>query len=84
MNHHNGNTNVRHKEDPYSGNTDEKGYEIVISKPVGKDGELFLSYNQCTICHEYYDWFGTPEVSAHALQFLWQPNCLLTSTFLFL
>ena len=84
MNHNNGKTNVRHKEDTYRGNTDEKGYEIVTSKPVDKGGELFNSYNRCTICYEYYDWFGTPEVSVHALHFLWQPNCLLTSNFLFL
>lgn len=64
MNHNNGKTNVVHKYDPYEGGDpiEEKGYEMVTSKPIMAGEELYNSYNRCTICQEYYDWFGTPEM----------------------
>ena len=66
MNHSNRKTNVAHKYDPYKGDKiDKKGYEIVTSKPVLAREELFNSYNHCSICQEYYDWFGTPEMFLH-------------------
>jgi len=66
MNHNNGKTNVAHKYDPYKGDPiDKTGYEMVTSKPLSAGEELFNSYNHCTICHHYYDWFGTPEMFLH-------------------
>ena len=66
MNHNNGKINVAHKYDPYAGDPiDKTGYELVTSKPISAGDELFLSYNQCTICQQYYDWFGTPEMFLH-------------------
>lgn len=66
MNHNNGKTNVAHKYDPYKGDPiDKTGYEIVTSKPILAGDELYISYNQCVICQEYYDWFGTPEMFLH-------------------
>ncbi len=66
MNHDNGKTNVAHKYDPYRGDPiDKTGYEIVTSKPILAGEELYNSYNHCTICQQYYDWFGTPEMFLH-------------------
>ncbi len=65
MNHNNGETNVAHKYDPYIEDPIETGYEIVTSKPILAGEELFNSYNQCSICYHYYDWFGTPEMFLH-------------------
>ena len=66
MNHNNGKANVVHKYDPYRGDPiDKTGYEMVTSKPILAGEELFLSYNHCTICQYYYDWFGTPEIFLH-------------------
>mmetsp|Transcript_8925 Transcript_8925/g.14728 ORF Transcript_8925/g.14728 Transcript_8925/m.14728 type:complete len:404 (-) Transcript_8925:393-1604(-) len=66
MNHNNGKTNVIHKYDPYKGDPiHETGYEMVTSKPISAGEELFLSYNHCKICQQYYDWFGTPEMFRH-------------------
>ena len=67
MNHHNGKMNVIHKYNPYIEPIDETetGYEMVTSKPILAGEELFLSYNRCTICQEYYDYFGTPEMFLH-------------------
>jgi len=66
MNHNNGKTNVAHKYDPYRGDPiDKTGYEMVTSKPILAGEELYNSYNHCTICQHYYDWFGTPEMFLH-------------------
>jgi len=66
MNHNNGKTNVAHKYDPYKGDPiDKTGYEMVTSKPILAGEELFNSYNHCSICQHYYDWFGTPEMFLH-------------------
>lgn len=66
MNHNNGKMNVIHKYNPYKGDPiDKTGYEMVTSKPILAGEELFLSYNQCVICDQYYDWFGTPEMFLH-------------------
>jgi len=66
MNHNNGKTNVAHKYDPYKGDPiDKTGYEMVTSKPIMAGEEIYNSYNHCTICQHYYDWFGTPEMFLH-------------------
>ena len=63
MNHNNGKMNVVHKYNPYTDDSIIKtGYEMVTNKPISAGQELFLSYNHCTICQQYYDWFGTPEM----------------------
>ena len=64
MNHNNGKTNVMHNHNSYYDHdyVEKNGYTMVTSKPIHAGEELFLSYNQCAICQEYYDWFGTPEM----------------------
>ena len=56
-NHHNGKVNVRHRYDPYKQSIDQLGYEIITSKQIKKDEELYLSYNQeRPLCDEIFDW----------------------------
>ncbi len=62
MNHNNDKMNVEYKYDPYGDPIDKTGYGIVTSKLILAGEELFLSYNHCSICYHYYDWFGTPEM----------------------
>ena len=66
MNHSNSKMNVVHKYNQYGGDPiDKTGYEMVTSKPILAGEELYNSYNHCTICQQYYDWFGTPEMFLH-------------------
>lgn len=60
LNHSNRKENVKHKFG-YTDNIAEIGYEIIADK-IEAGGELFLSYNRCKVCHDNYDWFGTPEM----------------------
>lgn len=64
-NHHNGKANLAHRYDPYKDDIVRTGYEIVTTKAVEPDEELFLSYNRCNSCGAYFDWFGTPEMWLH-------------------
>lgn len=63
MNHHNDRYNVFHRYNAYKGEvTEQTGYELYAGKTINKGDQLFLSYNQCNICNETHDWFGTPEM----------------------
>ena len=61
-NHNNGKLNMKHLYNPYRDNIKETGYAIATTQAVSAGDELFNSYNQCNICQDSYDWFGTPEM----------------------
>ncbi|KAL7551722.1 hypothetical protein ACHAWF_014909 [Thalassiosira exigua] len=67
MNHHNGKFNVEHRYNPYESREliEEFGYEMIATKTIEPGEELFLSYDRCSACSAYYDWFGTPEMFLH-------------------
>ncbi len=69
MNHHNRLVNVAHLYNPFyylkPDPIDQTGYEMVTTKAIKSSEQLYLSYNTCTICSDYYDWFGTPEMFLH-------------------
>eukprot|EP00581_Thalassiosira_minuscula_P006467 CAMPEP_0183737202 /NCGR_PEP_ID=MMETSP0737-20130205/51309_1 /TAXON_ID=385413 /ORGANISM="Thalassiosira miniscula, Strain CCMP1093" /LENGTH=428 /DNA_ID=CAMNT_0025971431 /DNA_START=157 /DNA_END=1443 /DNA_ORIENTATION=- len=60
FNHHNGHYNIKHGHDKYRKASEELGYEILTVTAIQAGEELYNSYNQCNICDEYWDWFGTP------------------------
>jgi hypothetical protein len=69
MNHHNGHINVGHVYNPYyyikPDPIEQTGYEIITTKAIKASEQLYNSYNHCTVCSDYLDWFGTPEMFAH-------------------
>ena len=65
FNHDNGNYNIRHKFNPYTSSIIETGYGVITSRKIHAGEELYNSYNRCSICDGYLDWFGTPEVYLH-------------------
>ena len=68
-NHDNRKTNIIHRYSPYDTNglneIKQNGYLIAASKPIKQSEQLLLSYNHCSICEHYVDWFGTPEMFLH-------------------
>jgi hypothetical protein len=65
-NHHNKETNIAHRYDPYDpidlNKIKKTGYELVATKAIKQSEELRTSYNRGMICQELLDWFGTPEM----------------------
>ena len=61
-NHNNGKLNMKHLHNPYKDNIKETGYAIATTNAVSAGEQLFNSYNQCNICQDSVDWFGTPEM----------------------
>jgi hypothetical protein len=62
FNHDNGKYNIQHKYNPYTSSVKETGYGVVASQKINAGDEIYNSYNRCTVCDAWYDWFGTPEV----------------------
>ena len=70
FNHDNGKYNIKHEHDHYAANADHKKelaqkqhqHGFVTTRPIKAGEELFNSYNHCNVCHERFDWYGTPEM----------------------
>ena len=67
INHHNGKYNIRHNYDTYKESLDETGYEIATTKAIQAGGELYNSYNGCTICYDWLDHFGVSTYSGYEI-----------------
>ena len=65
-NHHNGKHNIVHKYYPYNSKDlsiiKQTGYEIIASKHIEKNDQLYLTYNRCKYSRHVLDWHGTPEM----------------------
>lgn len=65
-NHHNGKHNIVHKYYPYNSNDlsiiKQTGYEIIASKTINRNDQLYLTYNRCRYSQHVLDWHGTPEM----------------------
>ncbi|KAL3791598.1 hypothetical protein HJC23_012188 [Cyclotella cryptica] len=61
-NHHNRKLNMKHVFDPYKEKINETGYAIATARAIKSGEQLYISYNRCNICTDYYDWFGTAEI----------------------
>lgn len=66
-NHHNGKHNIVHKYYPYNSKDlsiikERTGYEIIASKTIEKNDQLYLTYNRCKYSRHVLDWHGTPEM----------------------
>ena len=65
MNHDNLKFQTKHLHDVYNRPFEHEGYEIVTTKTIKAGEQVYLSYNHCNICSDYFDWFGTPELFLH-------------------